>query len=158
MILNNPISINTLRDYESLLSHLEGVAIKLVPVLRNARQKNIPPAMIKQMVAESTHITVEQMESACRKTGVVEARFISMDAIIIYSPNMSLASIGALFGTRDHTAVIYAKQKVKEWLEVDAKFHKKYVQVIEYIEKTINQINHQYYEQSGHTQHSASQA
>ncbi len=66
------------------------------------------PERIKELVSDYLDIPVIQMEGASRKMEIVQARHIAM-TIIWHKCHLSLQSIGYLFGGRDHTSVIHAR-------------------------------------------------
>jgi len=83
--------------------------------------KEISMDYIQKLVCEYFEVPVEMVKSATRKREIVQARQISM----YLSKSMtksSLKSIGAFYGGRDHSTVIYACQTVEDLIDTDKKF------------------------------------
>jgi len=71
----------------------------------------IAPMEIVRAVAEYFKLTQEELFGKSRSQGIVVARQIAM-YLCREKTSMSLPKIGALFGGRDHTTVMYAIKKV----------------------------------------------
>jgi chromosomal replication initiator protein len=71
----------------------------------------IAPMEIVRAVAEYFKLTQEELFGKSRSQGIVVARQIAM-FLCREKTSMSLPKIGALFGGRDHTTVMYAIKKV----------------------------------------------
>ncbi|NBR60970.1 MAG: chromosomal replication initiator protein DnaA [Actinobacteria bacterium] len=71
----------------------------------------IAPMEIVRSVAEYFKLTQEELFGKSRSQGIVVARQIAM-YLCREKTSMSLPKIGALFGGRDHTTVMYAIKKV----------------------------------------------
>ncbi|WP_353184430.1 chromosomal replication initiator protein DnaA [Parapedobacter lycopersici] len=84
---------------------------------------------IQKLVCDYFEVPVEMVKSKVRKREIVQARQISMYLAKNHTKT-SLKSIGAFFGGRDHSTVIYACQTVEDLIETDKKF-KAYVQDIQ---------------------------
>ena len=83
--------------------------------------KEVSMEFIQKLVCEYFEVPVALVKSPTRKREVVQARQISM----YLSKNLtksSLKSIGAFYGGRDHSTVIYACQTVQDLIETDKKF------------------------------------
>jgi len=91
--------------------------------------KEISIEYIQKLVCDYFEVPVEMVKSKTRKREIVQARQISMYLAKSYTKT-SLKSIGAFFGGRDHSTVIYACQTVVDLIETDKKF-KSYVQDIQ---------------------------
>lgn len=91
--------------------------------------KEISIEFIQKLVCDYFEVPVEMVKSKTRKREIVQARQISMYLAKSYTKT-SLKSIGAFFGGRDHSTVIYACQTVVDLIETDKKF-KSYVQDIQ---------------------------
>lgn len=91
--------------------------------------KEISMDYIQKLVCEYFEVPVEMVKSKLRKREIVQARQISMYLAKNHTKS-SLKSIGAFFGGRDHSTVIYACQTVEDLIETDKKF-KSYVQDIQ---------------------------
>src|SRR5690606_18744645 len=90
--------------------------------------KEISIEYIQKLVCDYFEVPVEMVKSKLRKREIVQARQISMYLAKNHTKS-SLKSIGAFFGGRDHSTVIYACQTVEDLIETDKKF-KSYVQDI----------------------------
>lgn len=91
--------------------------------------KEISMDYIQKLVCDYFEVPVEMVKSKLRKREIVQARQISMYLAKNHTKS-SLKSIGAFFGGRDHSTVIYACQTVEDLIETDKKF-KSYVQDIQ---------------------------
>ncbi|HTN20203.1 MAG TPA: chromosomal replication initiator protein DnaA [Pelobium sp.] len=91
--------------------------------------KEISMEYIQKLVCEYFEVPVEMVKSKTRKREIVQARQISMYLAKSHTKT-SLKSIGAFFGGRDHSTVIYACQTVEDLIDTDKKF-KAYVQDIQ---------------------------
>lgn len=91
--------------------------------------KEISMEYIQKLVCEYFEVPVEIVKSKTRKREIVQARQISMYLAKSHTKT-SLKSIGAFFGGRDHSTVIYACQTVEDLIETDKKF-KAYVNDIQ---------------------------
>ncbi|MFM6975521.1 MAG: chromosomal replication initiator protein DnaA [Sphingobacteriaceae bacterium] len=87
--------------------------------------KEISMEYIQKLVCEYFEVPVEMVKSQTRKREIVQARQISMYLAKSHTKT-SLKSIGAFFGGRDHSTVIYACQTVEDLIDTDKKF-KNYV-------------------------------
>lgn len=95
---------------------------------------------IKLLVAQELNVDIYHMTSVIRRREYVEARQIAMflcDKLCDRRANVgvSLKQIGAAFGNRDHSTVIYACQTVSDIMDTD-KFFKDKVLIIK--QKIIN--------------------
>ena len=88
------------------------------------RQK-LPPSPSEIASAASSHfgVRLSDLKSSRRLRSLVVPRQISMYLIKSLS-RCSLAEIGAFFGGRDHTTVLYALQRVKALMSADAEIRK----------------------------------
>ena len=91
--------------------------------------KEISMEYIQKLVCEYFEVPTEMVKSKTRKREIVQARQISMYLAKNHTKT-SLKSIGAFFGGRDHSTVIYACQTVVDLIETDKNF-KAYVQDIQ---------------------------
>ena len=83
--------------------------------------KEISMDYIQKLVCEYFEVPVEMVKSQTRKREIVQARQISMYLAKSHT-KPSLKSIGAFFGGRDHSTVIYACQTVEDLIDTDKKF------------------------------------
>jgi chromosomal replication initiator protein len=91
--------------------------------------REISMEFIQKLVCEYFEVPVDLVKSPTRKREVVQARQISMYLSKSLTKS-SLKSIGAFYGGRDHSTVIYACQTVQDLIHTDKKF-KGYVDDIE---------------------------
>jgi hypothetical protein len=75
-------------------------------------------ATIMQAIAIYYDFPVEEMTSKHRKREKVEARQMCMLLLVEYTRE-SLKNIGELFGKRDHTTVIHARETMKDLIKTD---------------------------------------
>jgi len=83
--------------------------------------KEISMEFIQKLVCEYFEVPIEMVKSKTRKREIVQARQISMYLAKLHTKT-SLKSIGAFFGGRDHSTVIYACQTVDDLIDTDKKF------------------------------------
>ncbi|MCB0686347.1 MAG: chromosomal replication initiator protein DnaA [Saprospiraceae bacterium] len=83
--------------------------------------KQITVENIKDLVAEYFELPVEKLHSKTRKRSVVIARQLSM-FLAKKLTNKSLKAIGAKFGGRDHSTVIYSCNAVQDLMDTDILF------------------------------------
>lgn len=78
-----------------------------------------PVEHIQDIVAQQFWLSVDALRGKSRKQEIALARMIAM-AISTETTNNSLKRIGQLFGGRDHTTVIHARDTIRKLLEKDA--------------------------------------
>jgi len=83
--------------------------------------KEISMEYIQKLVCEYFEVPVDMVKSQTRKREIVQARQISMYLSKSHTKS-SLKTIGAFFGGRDHSTVIYACQTVEDLIDTDKKF------------------------------------
>jgi len=128
----------------SNIRQLEGALIKLTAyaslyqkpitvelateVLRNEINevplRKVTIAMIKEKVARFNGITLKELEGQRRDHRLTVPRQIAM-YLCCDLTNASLPQIAREFGKKDHTTVMYARNKVKEQMERDPDFRSK---------------------------------
>jgi chromosomal replication initiator protein len=74
------------------------------------------------MITEVTGVGRKLMEAKDRRREYVVARHMCMWFIEKYSLTESLKATGTLFGERDHSTVIHAKQAINDRVDTDKKF------------------------------------
>jgi chromosomal replication initiator protein len=83
--------------------------------------KDISIEYIEKLVCDYFEVPIEMVRSKTRKREIVQARQISMYLAKNHTKS-SLKTIGAFFGGRDHSTVIYACQTVGDLIDTDKKF------------------------------------
>jgi chromosomal replication initiator protein len=83
--------------------------------------KEISIEYIEKLDCDYFEVPIEMVRSKTRKREIVQARQISMYLAKNYTKS-SLKTIGAFFGGRDHSTVIYACQTVGDLIDTDKKF------------------------------------
>ena len=91
--------------------------------------------VILNSVSSCTGIHEYQMKSSSRKREYTIARQIAM-TLIRQQTKLSLKSVGKIFGGRDHSTVIYAKETFNDLMETDSK----YSNLVASIERKITEI------------------
>jgi len=102
-----------------------GLAKSMLKNFVKNTSREISMEYIQKLVCEYFEVPVEMVKSKTRKREIVQARQISMYLAKSHTKT-SLKSIGAFFGGRDHSTVIYACQTVEDLIDTDKKF-KSYV-------------------------------
>lgn len=90
--------------------------------------KQITVENIKLLVAEYFKVPVEKLHGKTRKRDIVIARQISM-YLAKHFTNNTLKDIGANFGGRDHTTVLYSVNAVQDLMDTDLLFKDKVVEL-----------------------------
>lgn len=84
-----------------------------------------PLKVVLATVAEATGVSVEDMQGPCRMRRLARPRHFAFHVVKLTRPDLSLPSIGRVFGNRDHTTVMHGLKKVaqncdqspfREWL------------------------------------------
>lgn len=83
--------------------------------------KQVTVESIKELVADYFEMSVDKLQSKTRKRSIVIARQLSM-FLAKKMTNQSLKAIGAKFGGRDHSTVIYSCNAVQDLMDTDAIF------------------------------------
>jgi chromosomal replication initiator protein len=83
--------------------------------------RRITPDLIRERVARAWDVTPDSLSSKRRTREITEPRQVAM-YLIRELLDRSLQNIGALFGGRDHSTVIYAVRKVEERVGEDPEF------------------------------------
>ncbi len=86
--------------------------------------KKISIENIKHVVANHFHLDINLLDSKSRKRDIVNARQVSMYLARNFT-KQSYGSIGAYFGGKDHSTVMYSIRQVKNQLDVDEIFREK---------------------------------
>lgn len=87
----------------------------LKDLLSYGEEQEITPALIMGKIADYYDLTVDQICSGDRSQEVSHARQIAM-YLCRELTSLSLSRIGQVFGSRDHTTVLYANKKISEKL------------------------------------------
>jgi chromosomal replication initiator protein len=94
-----------------------------------AQDKQVTIENIQKTVAEYYRIRSSDLLSAKRSRTVARPRQIAM-ALAKELTNHSLPEIGAAFGGRDHTTVLYATRKVSELRNGDTRVDEDYANLL----------------------------
>jgi chromosomal replication initiator protein len=90
--------------------------------------RRITPETIRDRVARAWDVSPDALSSKRRTREITEPRQVAM-YLIRELLDRSLQNIGALFGGRDHSTVIYAVKKVQERMDEDPEFARRVTQV-----------------------------
>ena len=74
---------------------------------------------VRDAVCEYFNISSDTLQSPCRKRQIVQARQIAMYLCRSFIPSISLASIGAEIGGKDHATVLHACNLVADLITTD---------------------------------------
>ena len=96
-------------------------AKKVVDSFIKESSKEITIDNIKQLVSDHFQIPMDKLQSKTRKREVVIARQLSMYLAKNHTKS-SLKAIGANFGGRDHSTVIYSCRTVRDLMDTDVLF------------------------------------
>ena len=108
--LNKLLALSNLEKKEITLD----IAVKeLSNIITPDKTKAITPQLITEVVSEHFQISLAQMISKNRSSAIVRPRQIAM-YLCNTMTDVSLDSIGALLGGRDHSTVIHGVQKISD--------------------------------------------
>jgi chromosomal replication initiator protein len=110
-----------------ITSELAGEVLKSVIV--NAPPQRVTIAKIKETVAGAHGLTVKEMDTGRRDQRLAAPRQIAM-FIACMLTNYSLPHIAREFGKKDHTTVMYARDKIKDQMERDEAYRNKIRQLM----------------------------
>lgn len=99
--------------------------------------KEITIEYITKLVADHYDVEMNKIQGKTRKRSVVIARQLSM-YLAKNLTNKSLKAIGANFGGRDHSTVIYSCQAVKNMLDTDTMFKSTVKELEKKIKMSVN--------------------
>ena len=99
--------------------------------------KEITVEFIQDLVAEHFNLPVETLHGKTRKRGIVIARQLSM-YLAKKLTGKSLKAIGANFGGRDHSTVIYSCKTVQDLMETDGIFKETVAELEKKIKLSLN--------------------
>ena len=87
------------------------------------QRSSLDPEYIIEMIAKDYEISVRDLQGQSRKQKISIVRQIAM-FVLRHKLNVPFEDIGALFGNRNHTSVMYACKIVKEKMGKDGGFRK----------------------------------
>lgn len=80
---------------------------------------------VVDIISECLGVTKEQITSKKRTRDLAEARCIAIGIILERFPNFGLKKLGAFFGGRDHSTIIYNKDLYKDLWDTNKQFRYK---------------------------------
>lgn len=95
----------------------------LKDIIVSQEQKRVDIPLIQQTVAEYFHINPEDLKAKKRTKEIVVPRQLAM-YLCRELTDSSLPKIGEEFGGRDHTTVLYACERIREYMANDDKFNR----------------------------------
>jgi chromosomal replication initiator protein len=110
---------------------VEYAAEALSSLLRPSRRR-VSVDEIQLQVAHRYGLSIEQLRGKRRTSTIAEGRQVAM-YLCRQLTDLSLSDIGAKFGKRDHTTVLYACSKVRQQIASNADLRR-------FIESTLNQL------------------
>lgn len=108
---------------------LDLAAEVLKSAVANAPLQRITIAKIKETIASAHGLTVKEMDNGRRDQRLAAPRQIAM-YIATELTNYSLPQIARDFGKKDHTTVMYARDKIKDSMQRDEAYRNKIRQLI----------------------------
>ena len=112
------------------------LARQLVSHVVGEPKNDITLDKVVKSVCEYFDLTRDMLLSRSRKRQFVQARQIAMYLSRNYIPNISLSTIGAEIGGKDHATVLHACSTVQDLMETDKVFR----QYVADIEKVLNPV------------------
>jgi chromosomal replication initiator protein len=101
----------------------------LKSVIVNAPPQRVTIPKIKETVAGAHGLTVKEMDTGRRDQRLAAPRQIAMFIACVLT-NYSLPQIAREFGKKDHTTVMYARDKIKDQMERDEAYRNKIRQLM----------------------------
>ncbi len=92
-------------------------------------QRPVTINRIKEVIASAHGLSVKEMDNPRRDQRLTAPRQIAMFAACELT-NYSLPNIARAFGKKDHTTVMYSRNKVKEQMQLDEAYRNRVVQLI----------------------------
>lgn len=83
--------------------------------------------LIVNLMKDTYHVTLYQLQSKSRNRDYVTPRHLCMYFIEMYELTESLKKTGELFGGRDHSTVLHAKQAVTDRADTDRRFREQLI-------------------------------
>lgn len=83
------------------------------------------PTEILKAVCDVLDVVENDVLGQSRKRPLVEARQIAIGLIAVANPKLTLKRIGLMFGSRDHSTIIYAKNTFYDLYHTDKQFTEK---------------------------------
>jgi chromosomal replication initiator protein len=97
------------------------LASEMLSKLVNTAKKEMTVEHIMKIVCDCFGLTLERLLSPTKKREIALPRQIAMYLSLYYTKHSS-AYIGAQFGGKDHTTVIYAGKHIKDLMDTDIEF------------------------------------
>ncbi len=97
------------------------LAKKVVSNFVSKPQHQLSIHRIQEIIAEEMDVPCDLIRSKTRKKEIVQARQIAMFFCTEFT-SQTLKTIGLQFGGRDHTTVIYAREKIQELMNAQKRF------------------------------------
>jgi chromosomal replication initiator protein len=107
---------------------------ELQNIISPDKPKEITPQLIIEVVSDHFQISMDQMISKNRSSEIARPRQIAMYLCKNMVSEVSLESVGALLGGRDHSTIIHGVKKISDEIEKDENM----AATIETIKKKIN--------------------
>ncbi len=101
----------------------------LKSAVANAPLQRVTIAKIKETVAGAHGLTVKEMDNGRRDQRLAAPRQIAMYVATVLT-DYSLPQIAREFGKKDHTTVMYARDKIKDQMERDEAYRNKIRQLV----------------------------
>lgn len=93
------------------------IALRDLPIEDKGPQVSVDEIM--RLVSKKFHVDENQIKSNSRVENTAMARHIGMFLTKKLIPGMSLAKIAQAFGKSDHTTVMHAEKKIREYIDSD---------------------------------------
>lgn len=120
-----------IRTAECRLSKLYGCEVRVK--ITSVEKSEATPEGIIECVSEVCQTTVDAIKSKTRKREIVEARQIAM-TLVNEKLKRGLSEVGRLFGGRDHSTVIHARDTVEDLCATDKIFKNKFDRCLSLVE------------------------
>lgn len=122
------------RVYKSNVRELEGALIKLMAytsmtgtqptvamaqsVLGQLPERDVNADLIQELTADNFNLTIQDLKGQSRSKTINKARQIAI-YLCCELTDMSTPKIGEVFGHRDHTTILHARDKIREQMKDD---------------------------------------
>ena len=107
---------------------------ELQNIISPDKPKEITPQLIIEVVSDHFNISVDQMISKNRSSGISKPRQIAMYLCKTMVSEVSLDTVGSLLGGRDHSTIIHGVNKITDEIETNETM----AATVETIKKKIN--------------------
>lgn len=82
-------------------------------------------------------LTIDAVAGKIRKREITLVRFIMIKLIMEIAPKVTLKDIGLMFGGRDHSTIIHARDTLMDLMDVDKKLSAEYAEILDKVKSIV---------------------